>query len=135
MNAWQTVERLGVPEGELALAQAVTYLACAAKSNAVYTAFNQIQSDVRSAPSYEVPKHLRNAPTELMKQEGYGENYRYSHDEANGYSAGESYFPEELAGKRYYQPVNRGLEIKIGDKLAWLKSLDEAATQQRYKKT
>lgn len=135
LNAWHAVERLGVPEGELALAQAVSYLACAAKSNAVYTAFKQIQADVRSAPSYDVPKHLRNAPTQLMKDEGYGANYRYSHDEPHAYSAGESYLPEALQHKSYYQPTERGLEIKIGDKLRWLKSLDASATNKRYDKS
>ncbi len=124
MTAWDVQERLGSPEGELALAQAVVYLAVAAKSNAVYRAFKATMADVRSLPSYEVPMHLRNAATSLMKELDYGKDYRYAHDEEGGYAAGESYLPDELAGKLYYQPTDRGLEQKIAEKLAYLRSLD-----------
>ena len=124
MSAWDVQERLGSPEGELALAQAVVYLAVAAKSNAVYSAFNATMADVRSLPSYEVPMHLRNAPTSLMKDLDYGKDYRYAHNEEGGYAPGESYLPEELSGKQYYQPTDRGLEKKISEKLAYLRSLD-----------
>ena len=124
MRAWDVQERLGSPEGELALAQAVVYLAVAAKSNAVYSAFNATMADVRSLPSYEVPMHLRNAPTSLMKDLDYGKDYRYAHNEEGGYAPGESYLPEELSGKQYYQPTDRGLEKKISEKLAYLRSLD-----------
>ena len=132
LNAWDVQERLGSPEGELAIAQAIAYLACAAKSNAVYSAFNAIRADIANAPSYDVPLHLRNAPTKLMKQGGYGAEYRYAHDEENGYAAGENYFPEELKDKVYYHPVDRGLEKKIAEKLAYLRSLDEASANKRY---
>ncbi len=124
LNAWDVLERLGSPEGELALAQAVIYLSCAAKSNAVYTAFKAASADVRHNGSLEIPLHLRNAPTKLMKQLDYGKHYRYAHDEPNGYAAGESYFPDELGERHYYHPVDRGLEIKIAEKLAWLRELD-----------
>lgn len=125
MSAWDVQERLGSPEGELALAQAVVYLAVAAKSNAVYSAFKATMADVRSLPSYEVPMHLRNAPTSLMKDLDYGKDYRYAHNEEGGYAPGESYLPEELSGKQYYQPTDRGLEKKISEKLAYLRSLDD----------
>ena len=125
LNAWDIQERLGSPEGELAIAQAVTYLACAAKSNAVYTAFAAAMQDARTSGSLEVPLHLRNAPTRLMKELGYGRQYRYAHDEPDGYAAGERYFPEELGERVYYHPVQRGLEIKIAEKLAQLKELDK----------
>ena len=118
LNAWETLERLGSPEGELALAQAVVYLACAAKSNAVYKASKAAASDAREYGSLEVPLHLRNAPTRLMKALGYGEDYRYAHDEADAIAAGESYFPEDMPAVKYYHPVPRGLEIRIGEKLA-----------------
>ncbi|MDG1495302.1 MAG: replication-associated recombination protein A [Porticoccaceae bacterium] len=124
MSAWDVQERLGSPEGELALAQAVVYLAVAAKSNAVYSAFKATMADVRSLPSYEVPMHLRNAPTSLMKDLDYGKDYRYAHNEVGGYAPGETYLPEELADKEYYQPTDRGLEKKISEKLAYLRSLD-----------
>jgi putative ATPase len=124
LQAWDVQERLGSPEGELAIAQAVVYLACAAKSNAVYLAFSQAMSDAREAGSLEVPLHLRNAPTRLMKDLDYGKDYRYAHDEAEGYAAGESYFPGELGERVYYHPVDRGLEIKIAEKLAHLRKLD-----------
>ncbi|MBF0803015.1 MULTISPECIES: replication-associated recombination protein A [unclassified Neisseria] len=120
-------ERLGSPEGELALAQAVLYLAAAAKSNAGYTAFNQMRAFVKSNASGEVPVHLRNAPTKMMKELGYGREYRYAHDEPHAYAAGESYMPDGLAEPDFYQPVPRGLEIKIGEKLARLKQLDDEA--------
>jgi putative ATPase len=117
LNAWEVLERLGSPEGELALAQAVVYLACAAKSNAVYTAAKAAQSDARDFGSLEVPMHLRNAPTRLMKELGYGENYRYAHDEAGAVAKGERYFPDDMSERTYYHPVPRGLEIKIREKL------------------
>jgi putative ATPase len=124
LNAWDVQERLGSPEGELALAQAVVYLACAAKSNAVYQAFNTVKSEIGKTGSLEVPVHLRNAPTKLMKELGYGREYRYAHDEPEGYAAGEQYFPDEMGNPRYYRPVDRGLEIKIAEKLAHLRELD-----------
>lgn len=124
LNAWNIQERLGSPEGELALAQAVTYCAVAAKSNAVYSAFKETMADVQSLPSYEVPMHLRNAPTTVMKELDYGKDYRYAHSEEGTYAAGETYLPEELADKQYYFPTNNGLEQKISEKLAYLRSLD-----------
>jgi len=127
LNAWDVQERLGSPEGELAIAQAVVYLACAAKSNAVYSAFNQAMADVKQAGSDEVPVHLRNAPTRLMKELGYGKAYRYAHDEPEAYAAGENYFPESFGEHQYYHPVARGLEIKIAEKLAHLRELDKKA--------
>jgi putative ATPase len=132
LNAWDVQERLGSPEGELALAQAVVYMACAAKSNAVYTAFNTVKAEVEAAPSYDVPIHLRNAPTKLLKQSGYGAEYRYAHDEPNGYAAGENYLPEELKDQVYYHPVERGLEKKIAEKLTYLRGLDQASANKRY---
>ncbi|MBF6647937.1 replication-associated recombination protein A [Methylobacter sp. BlB1] len=125
VNAWETQERLGSPEGELALAQAVVYLACAPKSNAVYMAYNAAMRDAKQSGSLSVPVHLRNAPTKLMKSLDYGKEYRYAHDEPEAYAAGENYFPDELAGTQYYQPVDRGLEIKIKEKLRHLKELDK----------
>ncbi|MDO9162167.1 MAG: replication-associated recombination protein A [Methylococcaceae bacterium] len=125
MNAWDTQERLGSPEGELALAQAVVYLACAPKSNAVYMAYNAAMRDAKQSGSLGVPVHLRNAPTQLMKSLDYGKAYRYAHDEPEAYAAGENYFPDELTGTRYYQPAPRGLEIKIGEKLKHLQELDK----------
>ncbi|MFA7557376.1 MAG: replication-associated recombination protein A [Hydrogenophaga sp.] len=127
LNAWDVQERLGSPEGELAIAQAVVYLACAPKSNAVYTAYNTALADVKQHGSYEVPIHLRNAPTRLMKELGYGHAYRYAHDEPDAYAAGERYFPEEMPEREYYQPVPRGLEQKIADKLTHLCELDRKA--------
>ncbi|HHH35928.1 MAG TPA: replication-associated recombination protein A [Gammaproteobacteria bacterium] len=125
LDAWEVQERLGSPEGELALAQAVAYLACAPKSNAVYKAFGAAQADARQHGSLEVPLHLRNAPTRLMKDLGYGRRYRYAHDEPEAYAAGENYFPEALTGRRYYHPVPRGLERKIAEKLDHLRALDD----------
>jgi len=127
LNAWQAQERLGNPEGALALAQAITYLACAAKSNAVYKAFNTVGAVIKSSGSLEVPYHLRNAPTKLMKDEGYHQGYRYAHDEANAFAAGENYLPDALLGQQYYEPVERGLEIKISDKLRRLRQLNRQA--------
>ena len=126
-EAAHTYERLGSPEGELALAQAVLYLAAAAKSNAGYTAYNQMRQFVKQHGSAEVPIHLRNAPTKLMQELGYGRAYRYAHDEPHAYAAGETYMPEGLSEPDFYQPVPRGLEAKIAEKLSWLKDLDEAA--------
>jgi putative ATPase len=126
-DAAETFERLGSPEGELALGQAVIYLAIAAKSNAGYNAFNAAMAFVRKDKSREVPVHLRNAPTKLMKELGYGHEYRYAHDEPHGYAAGETYLPEDMPEPGWYQPVPRGVEAKIGEKLAWLRSLDDAA--------
>lgn len=121
LNAWDAYERLGSPEGELMLAQAVVYLACAPKSNAVYTAYKLARADAQQSGSLDVPLHLRNAPTKLMKALDYGKDYRYAHDEQNAYAVGENYFPDALQGRRYYEPVERGLEIKIRDKLAALR--------------
>ncbi len=124
LDAWQAQERLGSPEGELAIAQAVTYLASTSKSNAVYTAWKQALADVKRQPSHPVPMHLRNAPTKLMKELGAGREYRYAHDEPEAYAAGEEYFPDEMQGVRYYQPQARGLEKKIAERLAYLEELD-----------
>ncbi|WP_082439522.1 replication-associated recombination protein A [Massilia sp. WG5] len=129
-DAALTYERLGSPEGELALGQAVIYLAVAAKSNAGYNAYNQARAFVKKDKSREVPVHLRNAPTKLMKELGYGHEYRYAHDEPNAYAAGETYLPEGIEEPHWYQPVPRGLEIKIGEKLALLKKWDAEAGEQ-----
>ena len=126
-DAATTYERLGSPEGELALAQAVIYLAVAPKSNAGYMAYNQARAFVKQDKSRAVPEHLRNAPTKLMKELGYGRAYRYAHDEPHAYAAGETYFPEGIAEPGWYQPVPRGLEIKIADKLRTLKQWDDEA--------
>ncbi len=133
LNAWDVQERLGSPEGELAVAQAIVYLACAPKSNAVYNAFNQAKREAAEHGSLEVPLHLRNAPTKLMKELGYGDEYRYAHDEPEAYAAGEEYLPAQLLGRRYYQPVPRGLELKIGEKLKYLAALDQQSPRQRSK--
>lgn len=132
LNAWDVQERLGSPEGELTLAQAVIYMACAPKSNAVYEAFNAVKADVAQTSSVEVPLHIRNAPTALMKSMDYGKDYRYAHHFENAFVAGESYFPEALKGKVYYQPVERGLEIQIAEKLRQLKALNEKSDFQRW---
>lgn len=121
LDAWQVQERLGSPEGELALAQAVVYLSCTAKSNAVYTAFKKAMADAKENGTLEVPLHLRNATTKLMQQLNYGKDYRYAHDEDNGYVEGEQYLPTELKDQQYYFPVPRGLELKIAEKLNRLK--------------
>ena len=126
VDAWQVFERLGSPEGELALAQATVYLACAPKSNAVYTAHNAARRDATEA-THPVPDHLRNAPTKLMKSMGLGARYRYAHDEPDAYAAGERYFPDALGERVYYRPVARGLEIKIGEKLKVLRERDRKA--------
>lgn len=125
LDAWESFDKLGRPEGELAIAQAVVYLASAPKSNAVYTAFKAAMQDAKNFGSAEVPLHLRNAPTKLMKELDYGKEYRYAHDEPEAYAAGENYFPETMPQRQYYQPVNRGLEIKIAEKLAHLRALDK----------
>ncbi|MEZ0189219.1 replication-associated recombination protein A [Ralstonia solanacearum] len=129
-DAALTYERLGSPEGELALGQAVIYLAIAAKSNAGYNAYNQARAFVKQDKSREVPVHLRNAPTKLMKELGYGHEYRYAHDEPNAYAAGETYLPDGIKEPGWYQPTPRGLEIKIGEKLAMLKKWDEEAGKE-----
>ena len=118
LDAAETFERLGSPEGELAIAQAVVFLACAAKSNAVYKASKAAAADAEQFGTLEVPMHLRNAPTRFMKNLGYGEKYRYAHDEADGLAAGENYFPEDMPVSKYYHPVPRGLELQIREKLA-----------------
>lgn len=122
LNAWDTYTRLGSPEGELAIAHAIVYLACAPKSNAVYSAYKQAMTDAKQKGSLEVPLHLRNAPTQLMKDLDYGKGYRYAHNEENAYVTGENYFPDELCGTRYYAPVDRGLEIKIKEMLLKLRN-------------
>jgi putative ATPase len=127
LEACAVYERLGSPEGELAIAQAVVFLACAAKSNALYAAFNAAMADATTLGSLEVPLHLRNAPTRLMKEIGYGKGYRYAHDEPDGFAAGERYLPEGMPDRRYYVPVARGLEIKIGEALAARRARDAAA--------
>ncbi|MFD2111875.1 replication-associated recombination protein A [Thiorhodococcus fuscus] len=127
LDAWEAQERLGSPEGELMLAQAVVYLASAAKSNAVYVAWKAALTDAKASGSLDVPVHLRNAPTKLMKELGHGRAYRYAHDEPDAYAAGEVYFPEEMGERSYYQPVERGLEIRIREKLDRLRALDRAA--------
>jgi putative ATPase len=131
LQAWDVQERLGSPEGELAIAQAVVYMACAAKSNAVYTAYKSAMKDAREKGSLDVPLHLRNAPTRLMKELDYGKAYRYAHDEPEGYAAGEHYFPDEMPHVSYYQPVGRGLEARIAEKLAHLKALDRQAREKQ----
>ncbi len=128
LNAWDVQERLGHPEGELALAQAILYMACAPKSNAVYTAYNKVMADMPKYGTAEIPLQLRNAPTKLMKNLGYGKQYRYAHDEPNAYAAGENYFPDPIPkDTHYYLPTDRGLEAKIKEKLAYLRQLDKEA--------
>jgi putative ATPase len=122
LDAWQAYERMGTPEGELAIATAVVYLACVPKSNAVYVAMGEAMKDVGEFGTLEVPLRLRNAPTRLMKNLGYGRDYRYAHDEPDAFAAGERYLPDELPDRRYYRPVPRGLELKIGEALARLRS-------------
>ena len=129
LDAAETYERLGSPEGELALAECVVYLAVAAKSNAVYTAFKAMRAWVQRDGTRAVPLHLRNAPTRLMKDLDYGKGYRYAHDEVDGFAAGENYFPEGMPPARFYQPVERGLEIRIAEKLRQLRAQDEAASR------
>ncbi len=124
MTAWDVYSRLGSPEGELALAQTVLYLAAVPKSNAAYAAYGAAMAEVKAGPSLPVPAHLRNAPTDLMKEIGNGEGYRYAHDEPEAYAAGERYLPDELGERVYYQPRDAGLERKIGQRLAKLRALD-----------
>lgn len=131
LDACETYERLGSPEGELALAEAVIYLAVAAKSNAVYEAYNAARAFISEDGTRPVPLHIRNAPTRLMKDLGYGKGYRYAHDEADAYAAGESYLPEGMPEMQWYRPVDRGLEAKIREKLAQLRALDEAAGKKK----
>ena len=128
LNAWDTYHRLGSPEGELAIAQAVVYLACCPKSNAVYSAFNLASEDAKTHGSLEVPMHLRNAPTRMMKDLGYGANYRYAHDEQGGYAHGENYFPAEMERKHYYKPVERGIEKRIKEYMENLRRQDKSAS-------
>ena len=131
LQAWDVQDRLGSPEGELAIAQAIVYMACAAKSNAVYSAYKAAMKDAREKGSLDVPLHLRNAPTRLMKELDYGREYRYAHDEPEGYAAGEHYFPDEMSPVSYYRPVGRGLETRIAEKLAHLKALDRQAREKQ----
>ena len=133
LDACETYERLGSPEGELALAEATLYLAVAAKSNAAYVAWNRARELVRGDGSRPVPEHLRNAPTKLMKDLGYGREYRYAHDEAGAYAAGEDYFPEGLSPEPFYEPVERGLEAKIRERLEVFRALDREAAVKRRK--
>jgi putative ATPase len=126
LEACAVYERLGSPEGELAIAQAIVFMACASKSNAVYTAYNAAKADAEGLGSLEVPLHLRNAPTRLMKEIGYGKGYRYAHDEPDAYAAGERYFPNDMPDRRYYVPAPRGLEIKIGEALASRRARDRS---------
>ena len=135
LDAAETYERLGTPEGELALAEAVIYLAVAPKSNAVYAAWNAVRAFVAQDQTRPVPAHLRNAPTRLMKDMGFGREYRYAHDEEGGYAAGEDYFPEDFPQVDWYRPVARGMEIKIGEKLDHLRSLDRNAEKKRSGKS
>ncbi|OOF87765.1 replication-associated recombination protein A [Rodentibacter ratti] len=132
LAAWDCFTRVGAYEGERAIAQAIIYLAVAPKSNAVYTAFNTAKAQAKSLPDYDVPAHLRNAPTHLMKELGFGAEYRYAHDEPNAYAAGENYFPEELKDTQYYFPTNRGMEIQIKEKLERLREADKSAVKKRY---
>ncbi len=133
LAAWDCFERVGPTEGERAIAQAIVYLACAPKSNAVYTAWKAALQDAKELADYEVPAHLRNAPTKLMSELGYGAEYRYAHDEPGAYAAGECFFPPELAGREYYRPSDRGLEKQIAQKLAYLAELDGQSPRQRYR--
>ena len=131
LNAWDVQQRLGSPEGELTIAQAILYLAVAPKSNAVYRAFNECRQLVNEGQDYEVPNHLRNAPTQLMKDQGMGLDYRYAHDELHAFAAGECYLPDALDGERFYYPVARGLEVKISEKLAKLREWNRESNQKR----
>jgi putative ATPase len=131
LDACETYERLGSPEGELALAEAALYAAMAPKSNAAYRAYGAASDAVRATGSLPVPLHLRNAPTRLMKQLGYGREYRYAHEEPQGYAAGERYLPEALGDKRFYEPTDRGLEARIRLRMAQLQALDEAQASEQ----
>ena len=132
LNAWDIYERVGAAEGERAIAEAAVYLAIAPKSNALYTAFHQAKEDAEKLPSFDVPLYLRNAPTKLMENLGYHKGYRYAHDFPGAYAAGECFMPEELDGRTYYKPNDRGLEIQLKAKLDYLKDLDNRATDRRY---
>lgn len=133
ISAWDCFTRVGPAEGERAIAQAIVYLACAPKSNAVYSAFKAALQDAKDKPDYDVPEHLRNAPTKLMKEMGLGAEYRYAHNEEHAYAAGECYFPPEIAQQRYYHPTSRGLESKIAEKLNWLHEQDQNSKTKRYR--
>ena len=133
LEAWEAYERLGAPEGELALAQAVVFLAVAPKSNAVYTAWGAARQDVERFGSLEVPLRLRNAPTRLMRELEYGKGYRYAHDEADAYAAGERYLPDEMPERRYYSPVPRGFEIRIAEAMARRRAQDQDQGKQDRK--
>ena len=132
LTGWDTFTRLGSPEGELALAQVVIYLACAPKSNAVYSAFNQTFETVKQTGSLDVPIHLRNASTSLAKDMGYGDEYRYAHEETGGYAVGENYLPEGLQDAQFYHPTDSGMEARIKEKLEYLKGLDKSSVKKRY---
>ena len=129
LDASETYERLGSPEGELALGQAALYLACAPKSNSAYVAYNKTRSVISGDKSRRVPEHLRNAPTRLMKELGFGRDYRYAHDDPEAYAAGENYFPEGMPATRFYEPSTRGFEGKIAERLAHLRELDKQANK------
>ena len=133
LAAWDCFTRVGAAEGERAIAQAIVYLAVAPKSNAVYLAFKAAKKLATESADFDVPEHLRNAPTNLMKDLGFGAEYRYAHDEPNAYAAGENYFPPELKDTQFYFPTTRGMEIKMKEKLDWLKGLDQASGKKRYK--
>jgi putative ATPase len=122
IEAWQAYERLGSPEGDLALANAVVYLACCSKSNSVYTALKAVKQAIEQTGTLDVPMHLRNAPTKLMKEIGYGEGYRYDHDELNAHAQGQQFLPDRLKDKLFYQPTERGLEAKIAERLRGLRA-------------
>lgn len=130
LYAWDSYARLGSPEGELAIAHAIVFMACAAKSNAVYTAFKAAMAFAREQGTQPVPMHLRNAPTRLMSELGHADGYRYAHDEADGFAAGENYFPENVAAQRFYEPVQRGLEIRIAERLAELRARNQRTKNQ-----
>ncbi|TDO99494.1 replication-associated recombination protein A [Marinomonas balearica] len=132
LNAWDIFERVGPAEGNRAIAQAAVYMACAPKSNAVYQAYKDAMREVAQQPSFEVPDHLRNAPTSLAKEMGHGEEYRYAHNELNAFAAGECYLPEDIHEQRYYHPTDRGLEKKISEKLDWLDKLNKESPLKRY---
>jgi putative ATPase len=131
LDACETYERLGSPEGELALAAAILYLACTAKSNAAYVAYEEARAFVQKDGTRPVPMHIRNAPTPLMKNLGYGKDYRYAHDEERAYAAGENYFPEGMPAVEWYRPTERGLEARIREKLQELRRLDESSDKKR----
>jgi putative ATPase len=131
LSAWDTYERLGSPEGDLAIAEAVVYLACAPKSNAVYAAFGEVKAAIEKHGTLEVPLHIRNAPTKLMKGLGYGQGYRYDHDESEAHAAGQQFLPDALTGTEFYHPVPRGLEIKIAEKLQQLRAANRTPTDKK----